>query len=297
MSELTLFKSAGATLPDYLKEGDSFTKQMAGGSGGKSISIEGGVWRMLVGGEEIAKNEDRAMNFVIVNGNKNVSRSFYEGAYVKGQASTPACYSVDGTTPAKDATNPQSKSCATCPQNIKGSGQGDSRACRFFQRIAVVLEGDMEGTVYRLQLPSKSVFGDAENGKMPFKAYAKFLAGHGVPMAGVVTEARFDTNEAVPVLKFSAVRPLTKAEWEISKTQGATEDATTAIEVTFSSTAQRAAAPALTNAASTAPEPAPAKVAEPAAEPTKRTSKKSEPAPAAKSVDDLMSEWGTDDDE
>lgn len=296
MSELTLFENSGAALPDYLREGDSFTKQMAGSSGGKSISIEGGVWRMLVGGEEIAKNEDRAMNFVIVNANPNVSRSYYEGAYVKGQASVPACYSADGKNPAKEASKPQSSSCATCPQNIKGSGQGDSRACRFFQRVAVVLEGDMEGTVYRLQMPSKSVFGDADNGKMPFKAYAKFLAGHGVPISGVVTKARFDTSEAVPVLKFSAARPLTKDEWAISKAQGQTEDALTAIEVSFSgsSQAQAQSAPAL---AAPAAAPEKSKEVQQAAEPTKRAKKPEPAAPSGKSVDDLMNEWGTDDDE
>lgn len=295
MSELTLFKNAGA-LPDYLREGDAFTKQMAGSTGGKSISIEGGVWRMLSGGEEVAKNEDRAMNFVIVNGNPNVSRSYYEGVYVKGQASTPACYSADGKAPAADASKPQSSACATCPQNIKGSGQGEARACRFFQRIAVVLEGDMEGTVYRLQLPSKSVFGDPVGKQMPFKAYAKFLAGHGVPISGVVTEARFDTSEAVPVLKFSAVRPLTKEEWVVSKTQGQSEDAMTAIDVAFSSNPQGGAQNA---AALAAPVAAPEKSKEvsQAAEPVKRATKKQETAPAAKSVDDLMNEWGTDDDE
>ena len=142
MSEITLFKQANAVIPDYIRaDDDDFTRKMAGNPTGKSISIEGGVWRMIVGGEEIAKNEDRAMNFVVVNGSPNVSRVFYTGTYVKGQASAPACFSADGKAPDPTALEPQSSACATCPQNVEGSGEGTSRACRFFQRIAVVLEG------------------------------------------------------------------------------------------------------------------------------------------------------------
>ncbi len=51
MSNITLFKS-GSVVPDYLREAaDSTTKDIAGSSGGKQISIRGGVWRMIVGGE------------------------------------------------------------------------------------------------------------------------------------------------------------------------------------------------------------------------------------------------------
>ena len=61
-NEMTLFKS-GAQLPDYIREADDFTKRIAGGTSYKSISIKGGVWRMMEGANEIARNEDRAMNF------------------------------------------------------------------------------------------------------------------------------------------------------------------------------------------------------------------------------------------
>lgn len=306
MSELTLFKAGNVALPDYLREGDDFTKQMAGSSGGKAISIEGGVWRMLVGGEEVAKNEDRSMNFVVVNGNPKVSRVFYNTTYVKGQSAPPACYSEDGETPSANARSPQSSKCATCKQNIAGSGQGESRACRYLQRIAVVLEGDIGGNVYRLQLPAKSIFGKPEGNKMPFQAYARFLAGHGAPMSGVVTEVRFDTSEAVPVLKFSAVRPLTRDEFLIAKEQGQSVDALDALEVKFAdkkpagaSAGGAASVPALPESFSKATPAYAEEEQEPAPEtqPVKRASKKAEPAAptGSKSIDALMNEWGTDD--
>jgi len=41
------------------------------------------VFRMLVNGEEIAVNEERAMNVIIINSSP-VGRTFYEGTYSEG---------------------------------------------------------------------------------------------------------------------------------------------------------------------------------------------------------------------
>ena len=293
MSELTLFKS-GAMLPDYLRsEPDEMTKRLAGGSAGKSISTEGGVFRMIVGGDEIAKNEDRAMNMVFVNAAPDVSRAYYEGQYVKGEASSPICASGDGKTPDPASVKPQSSSCATCPQNIAGSGQaGESRACRFNQRFAVVLENDIHGNVYRLQLPATSLFGKAEGDKMPMQAYARFLSGHGVPLSGIVTEARFDTSASVAVLKFRAVRPLTREELTVARSQGASDDAAQAVEFKLAAPKEQSL-PALPAAfAKPAAEAAPAE----AAPPIKRTAKKPDPVVApTKDVAAVLDEWGSDD--
>jgi hypothetical protein len=298
MSELTLFKS-GALLPDYLREGtDELTKRLAGTSGGKSISTEGGVFRMIVGGDEIAKNEDRGMNVVVVNAAQHISRAYYVGKYVKGEAASPVCASGDGKTPDASIKEPQSSACATCPQNIAGSGQGESRACRFNQRFAVVLENDLSGNVYRLQLPATSLFGKPENNKMPMQAYCKFLSGHGVPLSGIVTEARFDTSESVAVLKFSAVRPLTREELTIARAQGASDDASQAIEFKLAPPKEIAALPIAF--AKPAAEAATPKVVAEAVEdtpaPVKRAAKKPEPVTApTKDVSAMLDDWGSDD--
>ena len=268
------------------------TKRLAGGSAGKSISTEGGVFRMIVGGDEIAKNEDRAMNMVFVNAAPDVARAYYEGQYVKGEASSPICASGNGKIPDPASVRPQSSSCATCPQNIAGSGQGDSRACRFNQRFAVVLENDINGNVYRLQLPSTSLFGKAEGDKMPMQAYARFLSGHGVPLSGIVTEARFDTSASVAVLKFRAVRPLSREELAVARSQGASDDAKQAIEFKLAPPKEQSL-PALPAAfAKPAVEEAPAE----AAPPVKRTAKKPDPVVApTKDVSAVLDEWGSDD--
>jgi hypothetical protein len=294
MSNIALFKS-GSVIPDYLREGaDAATKDIAGSSGGKQISIRGGVWRMIVGGEEVAKNEDRSMNLVVIAAAKGITRTYYAEKYEEGKDVKPSCWSAEGEKPNPEVPNPQASSCATCPQNIEGSGEGKSRACRYSKRLAVALENDISGNIYRMSIPAKSYFGKPDGDKMPLQAFGKFLAGHGIPITGIVTEARFDTSEAVPVLKFRAVRPLTREEWEDAKNQSQTEEARQAIEFKMvPSKADGASnAPALPAAFKEAPAQQEAKVAEP----VKRTAKKAEPAAAPKDVSSILADWGTDDD-
>ena len=295
MSNMTLFKS-GSVIPDYLREAsDATTRDIAGSSGGKQISIKGGVWRMVVGGEEVAKNEERAMNFVVIASGKGVTRTFYADKYEEGKDIKPACWSAEGVVPNEEVANPQAKSCATCPQNIEGSGDGKARACRYSKRLAVALENDIGGNIYRLSVPAKSYFGRAEGEKMPLQAFGKFLSGHGIPITGIVTEARFDTAEAVPVLKFRAVRPLSKEEWELGKAQSQTEDARQAIELKMVPS-KAEGMPALPQSFKEAP--AAVEKAEEVAEPVKRAPAKAKPeAPApAKNVSDILSDWATDED-
>jgi hypothetical protein len=294
MSNVTLFKS-GSVIPDYLREAaDPTTKDIAGSSGGKQISIRGGVWRMIVGGEEVAKNEDRSMNLVVIAAGKGITRTYYAEKYEEGKDVKPSCWSAEGEKPNPEVPNPQASSCATCPQNIEGSGEGKSRACRYSKRLAVALENDISGNVYRMSIPAKSYFGKPDGDKMPLQAFGKFLAGHGIPITGIVTEARFDTSEAVPVLKFRAVRPLTREEWDAAKAQSQTEDARQAIDFKMvpSKTETGSGAPALPAAFK---EPAPTQEAK-VAEPVKRTTKKAEATAAPKDVSSILSEWGTDDD-
>lgn len=298
MSELALFSQ---NLPAHLRtaELDETTKALMGGSGGsKRISIEGGVWRMLVNGKEVAQNEDRAMNVVVVAAAQKISRIFYAGTYKKGVVSAPDCWSADGETPDAKAKAPQGKSCASCPQNIKGSGQGDSRACRFQQRLAVVLENDIGGDVYQLALPSTSIFGAGENGKWPLQTYAKMIASKGAPITSVVTEMRFDTNSSTPKLTFKPVRFLETDEFQTALEQGKSPAAISAITMTVAQTdgvkdddgeefeqppKAKAAAKAAEDGAPESPAPAP--------EPTKRASKKEEAPAEKKDVSKILAEW------
>jgi len=68
-------------LPAYIQklELDDTTTALAGQSGFKRISIKGGVFRMIEGGQELASSDERSMNIVIVNAAPKTGRSYYEG--------------------------------------------------------------------------------------------------------------------------------------------------------------------------------------------------------------------------
>jgi hypothetical protein len=287
MSEVTLFQQE---VPAYLKRAgmDDLTKSLAGNTGLKRISIRGGVFRMMVNGEEIAKNEGRAMNVVIVNGGRNIARQFYAGKYVAGESSAPDCWSNDGNAPDASVEEPQAKTCEGCPQNIKGSGQGDSRACRFQQRLAVLLADDIDGDVFQLVLPSKSIFGRGDLDKMPFQQYAKYVGAQGKSINTLVTELRLDSDSDTPKLTFKPVKYLSEQEWETAKEKGDSPAARSAVMQTPASTDGVKAKPAMKAAVIEKVE------AEEVPEPTKRASKKNaEPTPK-KDFKDVISSW-TDD--
>ncbi len=239
MSELALFKGG---LPAYLKNAaDDATNALAGtgegGLGARRISIKGGVFREFIGGKEYRVSEERSMNVVIIKAAPKVSRIYYAGSYTEGEAVSPTCWSSDSQRPDEKVKEKQSATCLTCPQNIKGSGQGDSRACRYQQRLAVVLDGEIDKEeVYQLVLPPTSVFGDGEKGKLPLQAYARHLKNHGTPITGVVTEMRFDTASPTPKLVFKPVRPVTEDEFEIIQKLKDSSEATAAITLTVAQT-------------------------------------------------------------
>lgn len=310
MSNITLFKGG---VPSYLKgaELDETTKSLMGSAGGgKRISIKGGVFRMIAGGEEVAVNEDRAMNIIIVKAAAHNGRSYYEGTYKEGENAAPVCWSTDGVKPAPEAPKKHCDTCAKCEQNIKGSGQGDSRACRFSRKLAVVLDGDLEGDVYELSLPATSIFPDPEGGKMPLNAYVKALAAHNVPVTAVVTEMRFDTKSPTPKLFFSPVRPLEEAEWLVCKEQGESTAALDAVKMTFSVKTKdkddEEFESKIKKAEKKAAKPEPVEESEevveeevPTPEPKKVEKKAAKPEPVEESenLDDLIAEWADDEEE
>ena len=162
MSNVALFNPS--QVPAFARKGElsDVAKALAGGGigqAGERISIKGGVFRLLAGGKEIAAIEERYLDVVIVKAAPKVARTFYMKKYDGETAASPDCWSNDGETPDPKAKNPQADTCNGCAQNIAGSGQGNSRACRYQQRLAVVLANDIEGTVKQLALPATSLFG------------------------------------------------------------------------------------------------------------------------------------------
>jgi len=237
MSNIVEFNPAQT--PSFARTGElsEIAKSLTGGGTGvsvKRISVKGGVFRLLAGGKEVASIDDRHLDVVIVNAAPKVSRTYYEGQFVEGEAKGPDCWSADGDKPDASIANPQSATCATCPQNIKGSGLGESRACRFSQRLAVVLANDVAGgDVMQLTLAATSIFGkEMGDDKRPLQAYARYLAAQNISPEMVVTRLKFDTKAAVPKLFFAPVRWLSDAEYQAAIEAGQSETAKRAITMT-----------------------------------------------------------------
>ena len=237
MTNIALFNPSNA--PSFARnhELSETAKALTGGGVGNStqrISIKGGVFRLLAGGKEIASIDERFLDVIIVKAAPKVSRIFYAKSYDGDNITGPDCWSNDGERPDASAENKQGTTCMSCPQNIAGSGQGNSRACRYQQRLAVVLENNIEGAVLQLTLPATSVFGKEDGDKRPLQAFARNLAMQNPPISPemIVTRMKFDTKAEAPKLHFAPSRWLTDEEYAIVKTQGDSDEAKRAVVMT-----------------------------------------------------------------
>jgi hypothetical protein len=232
MSNVALFNPSQVPAFARKAEMSDIAKALAGGgaASGKRVSIKGGVFRLISAGKEIAAVDERFLDVVIVKAAPKVARVFYAAKYDKdATAAAPDCQSNDGDTPDPKSRNKQSDTCASCDQNVAGSGNGNSRACRYQQRLAVTLANNIEGDVMQLSLPATSIFGKEDGDNRPLQAYARWLVAQGVDPSTVVTRMKFDTASESPKLFFKAMRWLTDEEFAQATTQGETADAKKAI--------------------------------------------------------------------
>ena len=295
----SLFENNALVNSDLYKSLQDTNDKLGGGSFGttRRISLKGGKFRNLVNGDQVSVSNNDTLNVVIIDA-APVSRTFYDGEYNPEVVTAPTCWSSDTDKPDDNVDAPQAGRCADCEQNVKGSGKGESRACRYSQKIAVSLEEDMDN-VYQMQLPATSIFGDTKEGKMPMQAYARFLKAHNTPVIAVVTEMKFDENSSVPKLFFSPSRPL--EEVELNKAVASVEsDATkNAIEMRVFDTdknkkpKEEVVVERVPRKKKAAPVVEEVEEAEEVEEPAKKVSKKVEETPPEedKKLSSLMSQW------
>jgi len=295
----SLFENNALVNSDLYKSLQDTNDKLGGGSFGttRRISLKGGKFRNLVNGDQVSVSNNDTLNVVIIDA-APVSRTFYEGEYNPEVVTAPTCWSSDTDKPDDNVDAPQASRCADCEQNVKGSGKGESRACRYSQKIAVSLEEDMDN-VYQMQLPATSIFGDTKEGKMPMQAYARFLKAHNTPVIAVVTEMKFDENSSVPKLFFSPSRPLEEVEL-IKAVASVESDATkNAIEMRVFDTdknkkpKEEVVVERVPRKKKAAPVLEVVEEAEEVEEPAKKVSKKVEETPPEedKKLSSLMSQW------
>lgn len=333
MSQIIPFDSTGATgaaqLPAHLANVFGDEGNIGPRVTVNQLSYRGKVWRRIVSGEETQltrRNQETGeeepvpiVSVVIMDHNKQRSRSFFEGNYEEGKNSAPRCYSADGVKPDASVKDPIAPTCATCPNAVKGSkiteNGKQTTLCSPFKRVAIVPSANIgQHPALLLKLAQTSIW-DKDNpeeakGWYSWDQYLDMLRARGAKHTAMVeTRIKFDLKVAYPKLLFSASRWLSpeeamavKAEMDkqgadieaiingagdkdgvMGQTAGAVGAAGTN-GVNQATTAQSPApsaapAPAATQAPAPAPTQAPA-----AAAPKKPPSPPKPPAPAQKKV-------------
>jgi hypothetical protein len=291
MSNISIFKQGGAVTSSRAEGMSELAKSLVTNTNNsRRITMNKGKFSRVVGGEQVGGKVTGSINAIIINALPKVSRQFYAKPYdPNGEPTLPDCWSNLGDVPDAKASNAQGSSCATCPQNVDGSGQGGKgRACRFQRRVAVLLEGDMSGDIYQFNIPSKSLFGKGTGNVHPFESYLKFLPANGESIDRIVTQIAFDENETADVVNFTPVRHLTDEEIDVVEGAQSSPECRSVVQLTV---AQQDGVRKLPQA--TKPAQAEAVEAEEVEEPVKRASKKAEPTANApkQNLADVVSAW------
>lgn len=200
-----------ATLPAHLRTIDvsAVNADLLSHSGGgfPFLSIKGKQFTVVRDGERVLlrnpKDPDSpatSLDVVMLKVNPRVSKVFYIQGYNPDSADKPDCYSPDGTVPMADSKKPQSKTCATCPNNVWGSKITESgkkgKACQDSVRVAVAPAGQINDPML-LRVPPASIRALGE--------YGQDLAKRGVVYNAVVTKIGFDPMAESPKLTFKPV--------------------------------------------------------------------------------------------
>ena len=147
MSNVTIFEQNTA-FPTVRRESKLATERTMRNGGLRRIATNtNGTFKRIVNGDQIGKAIPHEVNLIIVGHLADVSRQYYATEYdPTAKPTLPDCWSNLGDAPDVGAKNPQSKSCATCRNNVNGSGKGGrGRSCRYNRRLAVLAEGDASG--------------------------------------------------------------------------------------------------------------------------------------------------------
>jgi len=219
MGNVAIFKDQTAVANTGKRELSDLAKSFLSNTSSTNRRIQtntNGTFKRIINGEQIGKAVRGELDVIIVHALPKVSRIFYKEKFDPNKEATlPNCWSNLGDKPEAAAGDKQSASCLNCPQNIKGSGEGGGRACRYQRRVSVMLAGDPSGDVYQFNIPAKSLFGKGTGNSHPFEAYVKFLLANGESVDNVVTNVAFDTNADTMELVFTPVRNINDDEFAL----------------------------------------------------------------------------------
>lgn len=156
------------------------------------LSIEGGRFTLVTGTDEeqIATFDPKIgvyVDVVVIDFLERKSKIYYGHGYDPASPQPPKCFSDNGLAPSTQAGEPQSTTCASCPNQVVGSAVNHKgkqvRACRDYIKAAVVLPAYPD-EVFLLRIPPNSF--------KHLSAYSEWCRKSRVAMQVIVTRLYFE---------------------------------------------------------------------------------------------------------
>lgn len=155
------------------------------------LSIQGNRFTLIDVAGNTIPIQTLYIDVVIVDVNDHVSKIFFglNKPYDPNNPTPPACFSDNGIAPSMSAGQPQSPTCASCPQNVWGSKisqlGSQVKQCADQQKIAIYVPDYSEG-LFLLRIPA----GSFSN----WRAYMAKFASAKLDPDRVITRISFEPN-------------------------------------------------------------------------------------------------------
>lgn len=154
------------------------------------ISIRGNAFTLVDAAGNKQTAQTTFLDVCIADISDVMCKQFYENDWSPDSDEPPACWSANGVAPSVEAIKPQSATCATCPQNVRGSdvsrlSNKPIKACRDEKWLAVLVPG------VPMPLQLKLTPGSFTN----FRGYVEMFKGKPIDMCHVFTRLQFEANK------------------------------------------------------------------------------------------------------
>ena len=194
------------SLPAYLKKDpaaaaallDEFLSGLTQGLSHPTIRCKGTRFIFKKPGEDDVMHDALTLATVILKGRQGITKKWFATKYVEGQEPTaPDCFSNDGVRPDPSCKLKQCDNCASCPQNVFGSGTnaqgepGKGKACADAKNLAVYVN---KKGIFDLALMPTAL--------SPWQQYVKTLGSHGLTPSDAITVIGFDATKSFPCYTF-----------------------------------------------------------------------------------------------
>ena len=216
------------TLPAYLTGVPDISEKAVTGIGTAlppHVSIRGNKFT-LVDGTGNKKVLGDSMDFLLVDIGDHVGKMYFSNPdWTPDSDDPPDCWSTNGVGPSRDAINPQARTCAECPNNVRGSrvskmSGASIKACRDEILLAIV-HPQFPNMLFQFKITPGS-----------FKNWRKHVeeckaVAQGAHVAVVLTRATFQEDVNGTVV-FKAVSYPDQGTWE-ARTKALAAKATDAL--------------------------------------------------------------------